>query len=120
MLAPRLDEEAVSILGYHADNSSPETRLLTAILERAILDYVGNEKEEAQQAHEWIFGWELNPDLEEAKYKDFSFAWVCHYLDINPFKVASYIKNMPKRGKNRVAPWYFDKTRSYSKVTSIR
>ena len=80
---------------------SPERRLILAVLERAILDYVGNESEEVQQAKNWLFGedaLDTNP---------FSFGWVCQQLDLDPIRVTRKIKNMPRRGGHRVAPWYF-------------
>ncbi len=125
MLAPKFDEEAVSILGLNNSSYNGESALLTAILERAILDYVGNEEAEAQLASEWIFEGILLDDPEQVNEEiftptAFSFKWICHHLGLNPFKVAKFIKSMPKRGKNRVAPWYTDKNRTFSPLTSVR
>jgi hypothetical protein len=86
------------------ERGSPERLLLLAILERAILDFVGNDVKEMEQATEWIFG-----DSEELAASPFSFAWVCKELDLDSVRVAKMIKGMPKRGSNRVAPWYFSK-----------
>ncbi len=83
---------------------TPERNLLMAILERAILDYVGNDQKELEQSTAWIFG-----DLEESNPTEFSFPWVCQQLDLDTMSIAETIKNMPKRGSRRVAPWYFDK-----------
>lgn len=108
------------MLGIDNHSSTPERRLLAALLERAILDFVGNDSTEVASAEEWIFDWqdhEANPD---APLKEFSFSWVCHYLDLNPRKVAGFIKAMPKRGIHRVAPWYFSKTGTERACASIR
>lgn len=114
MFSFKLDEEVSSILGIDDHSSTPERRLLAALLERAILDFVGNDAAEVAAAEEWIFAWQTDQlasdkDSNFGPLKDFSFRWVCHYLDLNPYKVAAFIKEMPKRGSHRVAPWYFSK-----------
>lgn len=76
---------------------SPERNLLMAMLERAILDYVGNNSSEINAAKDWIF----SKDKEE-----YSFIWLCMELDLDPDSIAKIIKNMPKRGSKRTAPWY--------------
>jgi hypothetical protein len=81
---------------------TPERRLLLAILERAILDYVGNIKKEIDEATEWLFN-SLGHDSENM----FSFEWVCHELDLNPSTILEKIRLMPKRGERRIPPWYF-------------
>ena len=82
---------------------SPERNLMMAILERAILDFVGNRPSDIKSAEDWIFS-----DAQEPQ-EEFSFAWVCSELDLDPKSIAAAIKAMPKRGNNRVAPWYFNK-----------
>lgn len=90
---------------YDTPNSTgtPERNLLMAILERAILDFVGNDSTEAEEAESWLFDDQTNTR------HAFSFAWVCDQLDLNPSKISAAIKAMPKRGNYRVAPWYFQK-----------
>lgn len=78
---------------------TPERRLLLGILERAILDYVGNDKKEVADSTNWIFS-------DESAETQFSFAWVCNYLDLDPKVISDYIKSFPKRGNSRIAPWY--------------
>ena len=109
MFIPKLDEEVNSILGVDGHSSTPERRLLAALLERAILDFVGNDQSEVEAASEWLFDWQNEGYSQIGPLKDFSFRWVCHYLDLNAEKVAAFIKSMPKRGSKRVAPWYFCK-----------
>ena len=108
MFNPKLDEEVNSMLGIDDHSSTPERRLLAALLERAILDFVGNDTSEVEAAEEWLFDWQSEDA--DVPMQDFSFRWICHYLDLNPTKVAAFIKAMPKRGSHRVAPWYFCKT----------
>ncbi len=89
---------------YSAPNQTgtPERNLLMAILERSILDYVGNSQIEINEAHNWLFG--ENSDDEN---RLFSFAWICEQLDLNYKSVSKIIKEMPKRGNRKMAPWYF-------------
>lgn len=87
-----------------SEKGSPERNLLMAMLERAILDYVGNNRSEVSEADEWLFS-----DEELEAPRPFSFAWLCSELDLEVSKIRRIIKQMPKRGGNRVAPWYFDK-----------
>jgi hypothetical protein len=86
---------------------TPERRLLLAILERAILDFVGNDERELEQAEEWIFS-----SKKSGKVEHFSFEWVCEQLDLDAHKISEKIKAMPRRGSRKVAPWYFTKHQS--------
>lgn len=104
MFLPVIDQEAYNLFDYPKVTGTPERRLLLAILERAILDYVGNDQLEREAAEAWLFS-----DLEDPSYGEFTFAWVCQHLDLNLFHVANVIRHMPRRGKQRVAPWYFAK-----------
>jgi len=92
---------------------SPERRLLLAILERAILDYVGNDKREVEEAEAWIFG-----DLADPKYSEFSFSWLCQELDLDMPHIAKVIFDMPKRGSRKIAPWYFSKPTNDAEETT--
>jgi len=96
------DSDFYQIFGAPNMTGTPERRLLLAILERAILDYVGNDQREVLEAGEWLFG-----DGESSSKTQFSFAWLCEQLDLDPIKVTKRIKAMPRRGDRRVAPWYF-------------
>jgi hypothetical protein len=84
---------------------TPERRLLLAILERAVLDFVGNDSREIEEAEAWLFG-----DLDSPTNEQFSFPWVCEQLDLDMYKIASKIRSMPRRGNRKVAPWYFAKS----------
>lgn len=88
---------------------TPERNLLMAILERAILDYVGNETAEVEKAQKWIFGSNNFCNKNSDDYDPLSFYWVCTELDLDPEKIAAAIKAMPKRGNRRTAPWYWQK-----------
>lgn len=99
---PVLDADSDALFESPNMTGTPERNLLMAILERAMLDYVGNDEKEAQAAKDWIFG-----DLEESRPTEFSFPWVCGQLDLDTLKIAQRIKRMPKRKERRIAPWYF-------------
>lgn len=102
--APNVDIDAHEVFGSPNLTGTPERNLLMATLERAILDYVGNQEAEATAAEEWIFA-----DGGKGSYTNdlFTFAWVCEHLDLEPERIAAIIHDMPKRGNRRVAPWYF-------------
>ncbi len=99
-----IDRDYYQVIGLPNMTGSPERRLLLAILERAILDYVGNDPREIEEAEQWLFG-----DSERETIQQFSFAWVCEQLDLDAPKIAEKIKCMPRRGNRKVAPWYFSK-----------
>jgi hypothetical protein len=99
-----IDREYYQVVGLPNMTGSPERRLLLAILERAILDYVGNDPREVEEAEQWLFG-----DLNSDEIQQFSFGWVCEQLDLDSAKIAQKIRSMPRRGNRRVAPWYFSK-----------
>lgn len=102
MFRTAIDPEAVNLIDFPQLTGTPERRLLLAILERAILDYVGNDEEEVAQAEGWIFEESDNPS-----YDEFTFSWVCLQLDLDPRHISATIRKMPRRGAQRVAPWYF-------------
>jgi hypothetical protein len=98
------DRDFYQVFGAPNMTGTPERRLLLAILERAILDYVGNDAREVQEAEEWLFG-----EVENSRKSQFSFGWLCEQLDLDANKIARHIKSMPRRGNRKIAPWYFSK-----------
>ena len=100
-----LDSDAEETYGEPNRTGTPERNLLLAILERAILDFVGNDQKEMKLAENWIFG----DEGEDENSEEFSFPWICHHLDLDRVKISEIIRSMPKRGSHRVAPWYFTK-----------
>lgn len=98
------ENDFYQVFGAPNMTGTPERRLLLAILERAILDYVGNDPREIQEAEEWLFGAAFTE-----RRVQFSFGWLCEQLDLDPSKIARHIKSMPRRGSRKIAPWYFAK-----------
>lgn len=109
------DSEDFCLIEIPNQTGTPERRLLAAILERAILDYVGNDIDEAESATSWLF----DDDAEEPHYQ-FSCAWVCEALDLDYNDIAAKIKAMPKRGTSRVAPWYLVRNNEAEKQAAQR
>ncbi len=99
-----IDSDFDHVFGQPNHTGSPERRLLLAILERAILDYVGNDQREVQEAEDWFFG-----NAEKGTRAHFSFPWICEQLDLDRVKIAAKIRAMPRRGTRKIAPWYFAK-----------
>lgn len=99
-----VETEPFPLLEAANETGSPERNLLMAVLERAMLDFVGNDPKEIDSVEEWIFS-----DLEDPAFEPFSFSWICQQLDLEPTRIARIIRDMPKRGTNRIAPWYFNK-----------
>lgn len=106
MLYPAIDDEAVFLFDIPNQTGTPERRLLAAILERAILDFVGNDQKEMSEAEEWLFA---ETENSEHQAEEFSFPWLCRELDLDVKTIADKIRSMPKRGASRIAPWYFSK-----------
>lgn len=106
---PAIDADAFNLIDAPNLTGTPERRLLLAILERALLDYVGNDNKEYQEAEEWIF----SPDDKEGEHGQFSFGWICEELDLDITDIRGKIRLMPRRGANRIAPWYL--TKGYDK-----
>lgn len=100
-----IDLDADKLFDIPGQGGSPEKRLLVAILERAVLDYVGNDRKEVEQASQWLFG-DLSCNVPQA----FSFPWVCSELGLPIDRIVHKIRAMPRRGSRRVAPWYFMKS----------
>jgi hypothetical protein len=94
-----IDRDFQQVFGAPNMTGTPERRLLLAILERAILDFVGNE-----EAEDWLFN---SPDA--GIRSQFSFQWLCEQLDLDHAKIAKKIRAMPRRGNRKIAPWYFAK-----------
>lgn len=69
-----------------ARSAVPERKLLSAILRRAILDYVSGDGRR-DEAKEWLFS---RATVREA----FTFPWICEQLDLNTALVIEAIKRL--------------------------
>jgi hypothetical protein len=116
--AAEIAEDENSFFPVPNPKGTPERRLLLAVLERAILDYVGNSTREAEEAAAWLFSHEQVDSLPLAQAQPFSFAWVCQELDLDCARVTKIVRQMPKRGNHRIAPWYFDQEKTYLKMSA--
>lgn len=103
---PNMDVESYPLFDVPNLTGTPERRLLLAVLERAILDYVGNDPKEVKAASDWLF-----ESLDSPPYGEFSLPWICQELDLDFEKVLGDIRKMPKRGNRRIAPWYFSESK---------
>lgn len=104
---PEIDGSSNSLLDIPNPTGTPERRLILAILERAILDFVGNDAKEVLTSEDWMFG--DDDDEDDDVMTEFSFRWVCQQLDLDLKDIREKIKAMPKRGESRLAPWYLSK-----------
>lgn len=102
MLLAAPGEEEFELLNVPNHTGTPERRLILAVLERAILDFVGNDIRESSEAEQW-----LTESHVDGTAPEFSFEWVCQQLDLDLDSIRDVILRMPKRGKHRIAPWYF-------------
>lgn len=75
--------------------ATPERDLLVAVLQRAILDYVGSGEVLRSEAGEWLFD-----DAEHA----FSFPWVCGHLGLEPEAVRVNLGRLSEGAKKDAAP----------------
>jgi hypothetical protein len=101
-----IDGDTVGLFGLPNETGSPERRLLLAILERAILDFVGNDEKEREIAQIWLFeDYSNNSDVEVP----ITVSEICEALDLDCTKVRNRVRKMPRRGDKKVAPWYFER-----------
>ena len=77
----------------------PERNLLVAMIERALLDYFGNQALDRTEAATWLFS-EAQPE------EPFSFHWVCGQLDLDPVDVATHLRKIKPRGDLRPQQWW--------------
>lgn len=63
----------------HFQPENPEKKLLYALLRRAVLDYLGNDRVLREEAERWFFARSSEIDPE-----GYSFRWVCSQLEIVP------------------------------------
>ena len=62
------------------ENPAPRTaehRLIVAVLQRAITDYLGDDTELAEDAKTWLFAEQFAP------YEVFTLGWICEQIDLN-------------------------------------
>ena len=109
-----VDDEGTSWFEAPNQTGTPERRLILAVVERAVLDFVGNDAREAEAAEAWLF--DDDDDDGENSASPFSMTWACQQLDLDITNIREQIKAMPKRGKNRVAPWYFSRATQLAPV----
>ena len=82
----------------------PELRLLVAVLERAVRDYLGSNKRRQEEAARWLF-----TEISDANSGEpFSFAWICEELGLAPEPLHKTLTTLLKTGtkKRRVRPFY--------------
>lgn len=79
--------------------TTPERRLLVAMLERAVFDYFGNQADDQREAASWLFD-PLDNDT------TFSFAWVCRQLDLDQQAVLQRIRRMKPREEISTQEWW--------------
>ncbi len=85
----------LKVENYPAAAPSPERELLVAVLQRAILDYVGSGRLLSTDAGDWLF--------DESDH-DFSFAWVCGHLGLEPDAVRLNLRRLRLGTKKDKAP----------------
>jgi hypothetical protein len=64
---------------------NPERRLLAAVLQRAITDYISGDGEMQDSARDWLYSGEENPDT-------FGFSYICEALDFHKEELRKAIK----------------------------
>lgn len=103
---PEVDADAFTLINEYNATGTPERRLLLGLLERAILDFVGNDQLEIDEAASWIFANDDSAENSDDFADCFSFTWVCEQLDLDSADIREKIRLMPKRGASKIPPWY--------------
>ncbi|MCB0344756.1 MAG: hypothetical protein KDD66_06550 [Bdellovibrionales bacterium] len=89
------------------DNSRrlPEHNLLIALLNRALLDYLGSSGDDHINAGEWLFA---EDDAEDT----FSYRWVCDHLGLEPDFLLGGVRVMREESNGKVKRWYLQRGKS--------
>ena len=91
-----IDEDFLTRTQARSWMETPEQRLLFAILERAVRDFLGNRQQDLISARDWLF------DLgEDAAKSPFSFDWVCEELGIDVGQFRSRLKKAEMSVRHR-------------------
>jgi len=71
---------------------NPERRLLAAVLQRAITDYLTGDEELRASAHEWIYGAD-DPN------ETFGFAFICEALEFHKEELRKAVQRQFEQGQ---------------------
>lgn len=85
----------------------PEHNLLIALLNRALLDYLGSSGEEHRHAADWLFAEDDSDDT-------FSYRWVCEHLGLEPDFLLGGVRVMREESNGKVKRWYLQRGKSES------
>lgn len=81
------------LVSSHDQELSPEKRLLCAVMEQAIRDYLDQGTTESLEAGRWIF-----EDRGDDEALTFSFSWICRQLDLEKTSVRGRITEIASNG----------------------
>jgi len=84
---------------FETKKAFPERNLLVAMLERALLDFFGNQELEKQEAEDWLFD---NSSADD----EFSFAWICDHLGLDQKLVLARLLVMRPTGQITAGHWW--------------
>jgi len=108
-----LDEDAVEFGPMDSATRTPEQRLLFAVLERAVRDYLGGAKEEVEQATQWLYA------EEHEAAEPFSFPWVCESLALDRKLALGKLEIALEQSKRGALPFFLDKRFADSRKNGI-
>lgn len=87
-----IENDSYLSFSAHDSNQVPEKRLLFAICERTVRDYLSTNTQEHEEAKEWLFDTGCAP---------FSFFWICDWLEMDKFILLEQIQHLYLRGRKR-------------------
>jgi hypothetical protein len=76
-------------------NAIPEKRLLAAILARAIVDYLGDRRDDNKALQLGLPVWLFRSE------EEFSFKWICDHLELDPIALRNRLRQW-KQGNESV------------------
>lgn len=82
----------------------PEERLVLAVLERAVRDFIGGSAADASDAREWLYAAAASGEPEP-----YSFPWICEQLGLLPREVLTRLELALKQSKEGSLPFFLDK-----------
>ena len=105
-----VDDDSLFHMIGREDGRGPEERLLLAVLERAIRDYIGGSAEDKADATEWLYTPVPLMQADGSRYLEpFSFPWLCQFLELDRNEMLEKLEAAVRQSRDGSLPFFLDK-----------